>query len=197
MAAIFDVKLSATDKDISVMFDLSPETRNLMSSQGFAQDFPKMFTHRLDAKSKGIEKTRSGVTVGIEAVKALPFVPGHEGGAALARAATAEKGEAAFEPGRPKRVVRRADDQTLVETKSLGDGSVLKIVFNFESRRMTEIYEGASHRTSMTGYAFADVDRDTLEAAWTALSGLGGKPRPLEDKKFKSLKASMVVPSGK
>lgn len=82
------------------------------------------------------------------------------------------------------------DAQTLVETKPLdAQGSRLRLVFNFETRRVTEIYDSATGRdaAAMTSHSFDDYDPDSLKSAFERLAQLGGHPKPLSGHKPASI----------
>lgn len=70
------------------------------------------------------------------------------------------------------------DYDTLVETKQLPEkASQLHIVFNFASRRVSEIYDYGPQRQSIkTDIAFEDYAEEALYAAHRKLVELGGNP---------------------
>jgi hypothetical protein len=75
----------------------------------------------------------------------------------------------------------KADDQTLVETKPLdGQGNSLKLVFNFEARRVTEIFSSPAvegQQSAMVSHRFEDYAPQALQKAFDRLVSLGGRPR--------------------
>ncbi|HYD17242.1 MAG TPA: hypothetical protein VEF76_02030 [Patescibacteria group bacterium] len=88
----------------------------------------------------------------------------------------------------------KSDAQTLVEKKDLGDGDTLKIIFNFEARRVSEAVLGPSG-VAMESHKFENYDPAALGAAFNALQQLGGSPRPLEDAKLSVLAKPVAAAS--
>lgn len=94
-----------------------------------------------------------------------------------------------------------ADDQTLVVTKKLDAlGGQLKLVFNFEARRVTEIFTTYAMgervpQAAMLSHRFEDYDAEALKTAFDALVALGGRPRPVQSTVAdKQLRPSVHVP---
>lgn len=83
----------------------------------------------------------------------------------------------------------KVDNDTLLETKyareATGADSVFKTLFNFRSRRVSEIYEtgaGVDARAAMTVTPFEHYDTDALRRAQAVLEKLGGLPPDTLDK---------------
>jgi|GEM_PF-1352859 len=74
------------------------------------------------------------------------------------------------------------DYDTLVETKQLPEkASQLHTVFNFASRRVSEIYDyGPQRQSTKTDIAFEDYAEEALYAAHRKLVELGGNPPPFD-----------------
>ncbi|MBI1215305.1 MAG: hypothetical protein GC185_05730 [Alphaproteobacteria bacterium] len=94
----------------------------------------------------------------------------------------------------------KVDEQTLSETKRLDShGNALKLVFNFESRRVTEIFTGPATEEkpqgAMLSHRFDDYEPAALKAAFDKLVALGGHPRPPEAA-ARLDKAPMEKPAG-
>lgn len=74
-----------------------------------------------------------------------------------------------------------ADDETLVEKKQLAEKSQISIVFNFASRRVSEIYEyGHPLQAVKTDIAFDDYAEGAILAAQKKLIEMGGNPTPYD-----------------
>lgn len=74
-----------------------------------------------------------------------------------------------------------ADYETLVEKKQLAEKSQISIVFNFASRRVSEIYEyGHPQQAMKTDFAFEDYAEEAIKAAAKKLTELGGNPTPYD-----------------
>jgi hypothetical protein len=73
----------------------------------------------------------------------------------------------------------KVDDDSLLETRFLPGAaglSSLKTLFNFKSRRVTEIHESAAPEASVQTVApFSDFDTAVLQEAAARLAGLGGR----------------------
>ncbi len=111
----------------------------------------------------------------------MPFPPQHEDGAKFVRAAV-EKTSSANDASAPRAGFYKADAQTLVEVKDLGAGESLRLVFNFESRRVTEVFTGKAE-AALGSYGFSAYDEDALKTAFDRLVELKGTPRALETAK--------------
>jgi hypothetical protein len=77
----------------------------------------------------------------------------------------------------------KVDAETLMEEKYVPDakgGTVLKTVFNFQARRVQEIYESAPGAPVVNTVPFAAYDAAALTLARDKLVRLGGSPRELE-----------------
>jgi len=73
------------------------------------------------------------------------------------------------------------DYETLVEKKQLADKSQISIVFNFASRRVSEIYEyGHPAQAIKTDFPFEDYAEEAIKAAARKLAELGGSPTPYD-----------------
>ncbi len=193
-AITFDTKGKSAVKAILNMTD---ESKARLADEGFDAGFPTRFSYDLDQTQ--FQRKKGAVIVNQRVLETL-YVPPHHGGyamvariskdheasQALARAVQAGKTPAPEQVTAPQRADKRdysaPDAQTLVEKKRLGDGDTLKIVFNFESRRVTESVFNAKG-VGLTSHKFADYDLDALDAAFAQLKKMGGAPRPLNDGK--------------
>lgn len=73
------------------------------------------------------------------------------------------------------------DYETLVEKKQVSDKSQISLVFNFASRRVSEIYEyGQPSQAVKTDIAFDDYAEEAIKAAAQKLTELGGTPTPYD-----------------
>ena len=74
------------------------------------------------------------------------------------------------------------DRETLMEVKTLPDNiGAIKIIFNFASQRVSEIFETTNPRQStMKDYTFDEYGTAALEAARAKLIDLGGQPSDIE-----------------
>jgi len=74
------------------------------------------------------------------------------------------------------------DHETLLESKTLPDNAGnLKILFNFASQRVSEIFETANPRQSIIKeYPFAEYGEAALDAAREKLIEMGGSPSGIE-----------------
>ncbi|MCC7038259.1 MAG: hypothetical protein IT560_13285 [Alphaproteobacteria bacterium] len=191
----FDVTLDTSAPVAVAVLTLSGDARATMAEESFAQGFPRRFTYPLEDEQ--VTRTAAGASVDASVVQSFALPPHQKGGAFLARvgvhqsvgAAIAREllpaREAPLKPAAPAPAQKvtggfsSPDAQTLVEKKDLGDGDTLKIVFNFESRRVTESVLSA-RGVALTSHKFRDYDETALEAAFQQLQKLGGSPRPLE-----------------
>lgn len=192
----FDVTLDTSAPVAVAVLTLSGDARATMAEENFTSGFPRRFTYPLEDE----QVTRSAGVASIDAsvVKTFSLPPHHKGGAFLARlgvhqalgAAIAELLPPKEQPQQPaapapapaakkSNAFSSPDAQTLVEKKDLGDGDTLKIVFNFESRRVTESVLTAKG-VALTSHKFRDYDETALQSAFAQLQKLGGTPRPLE-----------------
>ncbi len=195
-AVTFDTKDKRFTKAILNVTDAS---KAQLAEEGFAEGFPMRFVYDLDETH--VTRANGTVTVSQKALEALAVPANHDRVAVLARinkeqelaqaVVRAVKGEktpppapaadpvAATENKTPAGRYSAPDAQTLVEKKSLGDGDTLKIVFNFESRRVTETVLG-QQGVALASHKFKDYDAEALDAAFAQLQKLGGSPRPME-----------------
>lgn len=186
------------EKAAQVTFTLTDESRARLKEEGFSKDFPAAFTHQINPKDFR-HKPEGGAELRPGVLEALQVPPHQQGGIAfLARIATEQKMAQAIvravTPEQPAAAATDAakapdardysapDAQTLVEKKSLGDGDTLKIIFNFESRRVTESVFNEKG-VALTTHKFGDYDVDALNTAYQQLQKMGGNPRPLNDGK--------------
>lgn len=189
----YDLKFLLTKKDLQVSFEMSDASKVKLADMDYDPAFPRTFSTSLDLNSHGITRQGGSVLVAPQLIRSIAFPPHQDGGALIARMylegsqAPAAKPEPKPEP-KPSRTFKMADEQTLVETKTLDADSKMKFVFNFEARRVSEVYETRGKEPALTGYSFAEVDREALEENHKRLSDMGGKPRPLDEKKGPSLK---------
>ncbi|MDF3022660.1 MAG: hypothetical protein K0R10_21 [Alphaproteobacteria bacterium] len=185
-------------RPVQAVLALTEESKAQLAAEGFADTFPARFAYDLDES----QVTRKGNKATLEksVLEKLSVPPNHDRYAILARLtkehdiarAVVQKVAADNEPA-PVAAPAAAnaataptsgnflmtDAQTLVEKKNLGDGDTLKIIFNFESRRVTESLTSA-HGVALTSHKFKDYDETALESAFAQLQKLGGTPRPLE-----------------
>lgn len=190
----YDVKFSVTGSTLTVSYELtSASMRALESSLGTSSRAPRRFENKVPVNSEEVWRHGSSVVVSPALLRRLPFPPNHEGSAMTARTAVAAASAEKF-PSVPQAAeapattaYAKVDDQTLSETKKLGNGEKLKILFDFEARRVTEVFETSS-KLAMTGHTFEEHDQEALQKAHDRLVGLSGKPKPLDGKKFPSLK---------
>ena len=190
----FDVTLDTSAPVAVAVLTLSGDARATMAEENFASGFPRRFTYPLEDE----QVTRSAGVASIDAsvVQTFSLPPQHKGGAFLARVGVYQSVGAAIaellppkeqpqQPAAPAPAAKESksfsspDAQTLVEKKDLGDGDTLKIVFNFESRRVTESVFSA-RGVALTSHKFRDYDETALQSAFAQLQKLGGTPRPLE-----------------
>jgi len=175
------------------VYKLTPDSERRMKDSGFKETFPSTILTPLGSNGFDMRTTASGLVLpGNSAVAAAPFLQSHPDNAALTARALLEKTVPPVAPVVPRKPAadarfHKADAQTLVEKKNLGDGETLKITFNFESRRVTESVKGAG----LTSIGFEDYDQTALESAFKTLQDMGGTPRPLEGKKPSLLKSAM------
>jgi hypothetical protein len=194
----FDVTLDTSAPVAVAVLTLSGDARATMAEENFTSGFPRRFTYPLEDEQ--VTRTAGGASIDASVVKTFSLPPHQKGGAFLARvgvhhslgAALArellppkeQQPQAAAPAPAPKesKSFSSPDAQTLVEKKDLGDGDTLKIVFNFESRRVTESVLSAKG-VALTSHKFRDYDATALESAFAQLQKLGGTPRPLETAK--------------
>ncbi len=202
-------RLTVTQVEYAVSFDtkdkrftkavlnVTDESKARLAAEGFLDSFPTRFVYDLDETQ--VTRANGTVTVSQKALDALPLPPNHGNFAFLARinkeqalaqevvrgvkaeknAAPVAETERAEQTSGSGREYSAPDAQTLVEKKNLGDGDTLKLVFNFESRRVTESVLG-QQGVALTSHKFKDYDAEALDAAFAQLQKLGGSPRPME-----------------
>ena len=169
--------------DKGVTYKLLPNSEMALQQAGIGDDFPRELSGNIAGNGFDEKVTGSGLimpgvkSMGVE----LPFPPQHESGANLARAAI-ENETPANDVARPRAGFYKSDAQTLVEVKDLGSGESLRLVFNFESRRVTEIFTGKAE-AALGSYGFTAYNEDALKAAFDKLVELKGTPRALETAK--------------
>ena len=191
----YEVTIDTSGATPQAVLTMSGDARAVMAEENFSSGFPRRFAYPLDP-SQLTQGSDGKPGVAAEVVQGFAFPPHQKGGAFLARFSaqhdvaaavlreiTPPKPEAA-KPAAPAAPVKSAafsspDAQTLVEKKDLGDGDTLKIIFNFESRRVTESVLGPKG-VALTSHKFKDYDETALESAFAQLQKLGGTPRPLE-----------------
>lgn len=188
----FDVTLDTSAPVAVAVLTLSGDARATMAEENFTSGFPRRFTYPLEDDQ--VTRKPHGAVIEASVVKTFTLPPHQKGGAFLARVGVHQAvGAAVAEMLPPKEQPAKSaapapkdtggfsspDAQTLVEKKDLGDGDTLKIVFNFESRRVTESVFSAKG-VALTSHKFRDYDDSALEAAFQQLQKLGGSPRPLE-----------------
>lgn len=188
----YDVTFTTGETSPKIVYTLSAHSAAELKNYGFDVSLPKSFSSVL--QQQDMTAMLSGAAGGVkDGLANLPFPPHHYGGALIARMADPAGDVApaapiaqARKPTPPLSPWSKADDQTLVHVKGIGNGEKLKTVFDFEARRVTEVYAGQG--AAMTGHSFAEHDPAALEDARQKLVELQGKPRPLDDKKFPGLK---------
>lgn len=171
--------------DKGVTYKLSPASEAALAQAGIGADFPREISGTLSGNGFDERETTGGLIVPAAEKSAfgadLPFPPQHEAGAKLARAAV-ENETPANDAAAPRAGFYKADAQTLVEVKDLGQGESLRLVFNFESRRVTEIFTGKAE-AALGSYGFDAYDPDALKTAFDKLVELKGNPRAPENSK--------------
>lgn len=186
----------ATGKTRDVTYTMTPESQARLKDRDYTFDpaFPTVIKGSLDGNGFDTRKSAGGLILpGKEslptATPQVSFPPHHNDSTALLARTLVEKWDQ-LKPAAPANVpvpppvtaaasrYSKADDQTLVEKKNIGDSQTLKIVFNFESRRVTEAVAGAG----LASHKFEDYDQTALEVAFRQLKLLGGAPRPMEKK---------------
>ena len=170
--------------DKGVTYKLSPASEAALTQAGIGADFPREISGTLAGNGFDERETTGGLIM--PAAKSafgadLPFPPQHEEGAKFARAAV-EHETPANDAAKPRAGFYKADAQTLVEVKDLGAGESLRLVFNFESRRVTEIFSGKAE-AALGSYGFDAYDADALKTAFDKLVELKGAPRAPENSK--------------
>lgn len=181
--------------DKGVTYKLTPASEIALKQAGIGDDFPREISGTMSGNGFDERVTGGGLIVpaakgmGVE----MPFPPQHEDGAKFARAAidksNVEKPNAANDTATPRAGFYKSDAQTLVEVKDLGAGETLRLVFNFESRRVTEVFTGKAE-AALGSYGFAAYDEDALKTAFDRLVELKGTPRALETSKPSRVPAS-------
>ena len=170
--------------DKGVTYKLTPGSDVALAQANIGDDFPRELTGSLAGNGFDEKVTGGGLIVpstksmGID----MPFPPQHETGASFVRAAVENANPAANDAARPAAGFYKSDAQTLVEVKDLGAGESLRLVFNFESRRVTEIFTGKAE-AALGSYGFDAYDADALKNAFDKLVELKGAPRTLENSK--------------
>jgi hypothetical protein len=169
--------------DKAVTYKLTPASEIALKQAGIGDDFPRELAGAMSGNGFDERVTGGGLIVpaakgmGVE----MPFPPQHEDGAKFARAAIAKQ-DASNDTQTPRAGFYKSDAQTLVEVKDLGSGETLRLVFNFESRRVTEVFTGKAE-AALGSYGFAAYDEDALKTAFDKLVELKGTPRALENTK--------------
>jgi hypothetical protein len=170
--------------DKGVTYKLSPASEAALAQAGIGADFPRELSGTMAGNGFNERETTGGLIVpaGKSSFGAdLPFPPQHEAGANFARAAV-ENETPANDAARPRAGFYKSDAQTLVEVKDLGAGETLRLVFNFESRRVTEVFTGKAE-AALGSYGFDAYDPDALKNAFDKLVELKGSPRAPENSK--------------
>lgn len=184
----YDIRLTANGSDVAVSYELSQASQIMLSNMDFSPKVPKQFTGRMNAVEAKAWRHGASVMVDPAQLRQLPFPPHHAGGALLARtSADATKDVVTAAAAVVSSAYTKVDAQTLMETKKLGGGEKLKIIFDFEARRVTEIVETSS-KMAMTGHSFDEHDHDALDKAYQQLVDLKGAPKPIDGKRKPSLK---------
>lgn len=164
---------------VEIAYELSPASILDLAQRNLAAKVPPKFITQVSAAALGVSSSGDRTTVSEAAIGRIPFPPHHP---------EATRGIRQMIVNPPATSYARAGDQTLEQTTPLSGGEKLKTLFDFEARRVTEIFDGGKDKVAIAGHSFDEHDRGALEKAYQRLIDLRGKPRPLDDKKFSSLK---------
>lgn len=160
------------------LFTLRAGSKIGLRETGFSDDFPREISGAFANNTMEAEQTAGGLFLPAHEISTgLAFPPQHPQGANMAREGVKNAPEAESGAG-----FKMVDEQTLSETKDLGSGERLKIIFNFEAQRVNEVYTVPHQPPAITGHAFAEHDADSVDAAFNKLKELGGKPKPVRRK---------------
>jgi hypothetical protein len=169
------------DKTVAVTYQLSQDSAAQLAACGFSKDFPRSFADVLEESDYVSSEDGKGARVDARVLGNLAFPPHHEGGALIARQSV---------PGMPAAKAdlteggkySKLDAQTLQETKPLGGKATLRLLFNFETQRVTEIYKNSTDKTvAITSNGFDGYSAESLEKAFNKLTAMGGKPSALPE----------------
>lgn len=190
LGVAFDVSLRQGPPHFTLEFRLKDEAVLGLSRMGFDRNFPRVLTQRADSSSKHFTRTPQGYKVDLRFFDNVSLLEQHG-----IRASSARTGVTLLQPSKPLYPDSSlVDSRTLAVTKDMEDGR-LRTVFNFETKRVTEIYLGADGKqAAMAGYAFRDYGEEALHMAATRLSALGGAPGELGDGMDKKFSAKLPPP---
>lgn len=168
------------------IFTLRAASMIALRETGFSEDFPQEISGEFASSSMEAAQTASGLFLPAHEISTgLAFPPQHPKGAELAREGV--KNAPPEEEGEGYKMV---DKQTLAETKNIGGGERLKIIFNFEAGRVNEVYTAPSQPPAITGHSFAEHDADSVDNAFNKLKELGGEPKPVKRRPSSSAPAA-------
>lgn len=168
----YEMTVKTDGKLTTATLTLTRDSAAQLAEMNFAKGFPASFQQQLE----GVKFSAPGVLDNSYA-RNIAWPPQHDGSAFIARM-NAEKQQVAPAAANDDKGVDRSrytmpDKTTLVDRKPLGDGQTLKLVFNFESHRVTEIVAG----TGLTAQKFSKYDPGALKEAADVLKRLGGTPK--------------------
>jgi hypothetical protein len=190
MGVSFDVSLHQGPPHFKLEFRLKDDSAKELSRMGFDRNYPRVFTQRADSSSKYFQRAPHGYTVDLRFFDNICLLEQHG-----LRASSARTGVTLLQPPKPLYPdSKMVDAHTLSITKDMGDGK-LRTVFNFETKRVTEIFFGPDDRAqAMNGYLFRDYGDEALEAASVRLTALGGTPGDYGDGMDKKFSAKLPPP---
>lgn len=186
----FDVSLHQGPPHFRLEFRLKDESAKELARMGFDRSYPRVFTQRADSASKHFQRTPQGYTVDLRFFDNICLLEQHG-----LRASSARTGVTLLQPAAPLYPDSKlVDARTLSITKDMEDGK-LRTVFNFETKRVTEIFFGADGNAKvMNGYAFRDYGDEALDAASVRLGALGGTHGEFADGMDKKFTAKLPPP---
>lgn len=190
MGVAFDVSLRQGPPHFTLEFRMKDESVKELQRMGFERSFLRIFTQRADSSSPHFTRTPHGYLVDLRFFDNVCMLEQHG-----LRASSARTGVTLLSPPKPLYPDSKLiDARTLSITKEMDDGK-LRTVFNFETKRVTEIYLGSDGKqAAMSGYAFRDYGEEALQAASERLSALGGTPGVLGDGMDKKFTAKLPPP---
>ncbi|MEZ0260234.1 MAG: hypothetical protein ACAH80_04450 [Alphaproteobacteria bacterium] len=190
MGVSFDVSLRQGPPHFTLEFRLKDDSVKELSRMGFDRHYPRVFTQRADSSSKYFSRTPHGYKVDLRFFDTVAILEQHG-----LRASSARTGVALLQPPKPLYPDSRlVDNRTLAITKDMEDGR-LRTVFNFEMKRVTEIFfDRDGRQAAMNGYAFRDYGEEALQAASERLTALGGMPGEIGDGMAKKFSAKLPPP---
>jgi len=186
----FDVSLQQGPPHFKLEFRLQDDSVKELSRMGFERTCPRVFTQRADSSSKHFQRTPQGYTVDLRFFDNVCLLEQHG-----LRASSARTGVTLLQPPKPLYPDSKlVDARTLAITKDVEDGK-LRTIFNFETKRVTEIFFGSDGAAKvMNGYAFRDYGDEALDLAAVRLGALGGTPGELADGMDKKFSVKLPPP---